>query len=78
MFPATSLPLMEFGRGGQSRTVATSSQDSDADVTPHPEIVFGSLFLVLVVCADVEEEENKGQSTKNKALTLNPSHKPLA
>ena len=25
------------GRGGQSRTVATSSQDSDADVTPHPE-----------------------------------------
>ena len=27
----------EDGRGGQNRTVTTSSQDSDADVTPHPE-----------------------------------------
>ena len=25
------------GRGGQNRTVATSSQDSDACVTPHPD-----------------------------------------
>ena len=30
-------PAKSFGRGGQSRTVATSSQDSDADVTPHPD-----------------------------------------
>ena len=27
-----------LGRGGQSRTVTTSSQDSDACVTPHPEM----------------------------------------
>ena len=31
-------PTMRNGRGGQSRTVTTSSQDSDANVTPHPEI----------------------------------------
>ena len=27
-----------IGRGGQNRTVAMSSQDSDACVTPHPEM----------------------------------------
>ena len=26
-----------IGRGGQSRTVTTSAQDSDASVTPHPD-----------------------------------------
>jgi len=26
----------DFGRGGQNQTVASSSQDSDACVTPHP------------------------------------------
>jgi hypothetical protein len=31
-------PTMRNGRRGQSRTVATSSQDSDAHVTPHPEL----------------------------------------
>ena len=34
-------PTMRDGRGGQSRTVTTSSQDSDANVTPHPEIKIG-------------------------------------
>ena len=35
-------PTMRNGRGGQSRTVTTSSQDSDANVTPHPEIKIGA------------------------------------
>jgi hypothetical protein len=33
----------ENGRGGQSRTVTTSSQDSDANVTPHPELKMAEL-----------------------------------
>src|SRR6266550_7132407 len=36
-----SLPLAvpyHFGRGGQNRTVASSAQNSDACVTPHPEV----------------------------------------
>ena len=32
---------MRNGRGGQNRTVTTSSQDSDAYVTPHPEFENG-------------------------------------
>ena len=35
-------PTMRNGRGGQSRTVTTSSQDSDANVTPHPESKIGA------------------------------------
>ena len=43
--PTFNLPLPEIGnlpignvigRGGQNRTVTSSSQDSDAGVTPHP------------------------------------------
>ena len=35
----TSASLMKRnGRGGQNRTVATSAQDSDASVTPHPDL----------------------------------------
>jgi hypothetical protein len=37
----------DFGRGGQNRTVATSAQDSDACVTPHPVKVAQTL-----VCDD--------------------------
>ena len=37
------------GRGGQSRTVATSSQDSDANATPHPETLVRQVRLELTI-----------------------------
>jgi hypothetical protein len=38
-----------LGRGGQSRTVATSSQDSDANATPHPETLVRQVRLELTI-----------------------------
>ena len=42
-------PTMPIGRGGQNRTVTTSSQDSDACVTPHPEELVRQVRLELTI-----------------------------
>ena len=60
----TQLDQRCFGRGGQSRTVTTSAQDSDACVTPHPE------FLVI-------ENEGERLGEELKVRLFSPSHKPL-
>ena len=49
----------DFGRGGQNRTVTTSAQDSDACITPHPELV--------------KDEVGRMKDENEECRTLHPS-----
>jgi hypothetical protein len=44
------------GRGGQSRTVTTSAQNSDACVTPHPDFITGGTERTRTVIGLVDNQ----------------------